>query len=223
MDTRAPSKSSSFSIWKFLRKHFLTGIATLFPLFITIYIIIAIARFADNIFGRYINSSFYDEFGFTVPGLGIIAAFIGTLAVGLLYNYFFGNKVLPLFERMLRRIPLINNIYPPAKQLSDFMFNSEKKENFKKVVRVQFPEKGSYCIGFITNENIEEINPDGEERLVSIFVPLAPAPFTGHILLLPESRFKELDISVDRAIKFVVSGGVVLTEEEISQIEEAKQ
>lgn len=197
-------------IWKKLQRHFLTGIAAVLPLTLTVYILALIIRFANNLIGNYINGFLFDKFGLQLPGLGLIVAFLGILLVGLLYNCFFGYKILYLVEKIFVKIPIVSNIYPSVKQLSDFMFKSKTKEDFKKVVLVQFPEKGTQSVGFITNEDLSLLSND-KEKLVSVFVPLAPAPFSGHILLVTKDRYKEIDLSVDQAIKFIVSGGVVLS------------
>lgn len=199
------------SFWRGIKRHFLTGIATLFPLFITVYIIVAIVNFADNLVGSYVNAFLYSQYGFKIPGLGLVVTVVFIIGVGIIYNVFFGRKLFPLFEGLFKKIPLIANIYPSAKQLSNFMFSTEKKENFKKVVLVQFPEKGTYSIGFVTNEEVGKLNGESDEELVSVFIPLAPLPFSGHILLVPKNKFREIDMPINQAIKFVVSGGVVLS------------
>lgn len=199
------------SFWQGIKKHFLTGIATLFPLFITVYIIVIIANYADKLAGNYVNGFLYSQYGFKIPGLGLVVTVAFILGVGIIYNVFFGRKLFPLFEGLFKKIPLVANIYPSAKQLSDFMFTSEKKENFKKVVLVQFPDKGTYAIGFVTNEEVGKLNEEIDQELISVFVPLAPAPFTGHILLVPKEKTHEIDMPIDKAIKFIVSGGVVLS------------
>lgn len=198
-------------LWPSLKRYLWTGVAVIFPLYITVYLIILIFQFIDGVAGKYVNSILYDQFGYKVPGLGFLITFLAVLAVGFLSRNFLGKWFFARVEGMLRRIPLVANIYSPAKQLADFLFTDEKKERFEKVVLVEFPVKDSYSLGFITNEHLKDFEvPDQKEKNVCVFVPLAPAPFSGLILIVPKDKIRELDISVDRAIKFVVSGGVVL-------------
>lgn len=208
MSEKEQKQSTVF--WGMVKRHFLTGIATIFPLFITIYIIVAIIRFTDGVVGNSMNEVLDNQYGFKIPGLGIIIMLLIIFGAGFMYNHFFGRKLFSSFSRVFNKIPVVSNIYPSAKQLSDFMFKADKKENFQKVVLVQFPENGTYSIGFITNKKIDVLTKGTDQELTSVFIPLAPVPFSGHILLVPRERFREINISIDEAIKFVVSGGVVI-------------
>lgn len=205
------SDTKDINWWTSLKRYLWTGVAIIFPLYITVYLIIIIFQFIDGVAGRYINSFLDNQFGYTIPGLGFLVTFLAVLAVGFFSRNFLGKWFFSRFEGVLRRVPLVANIYAPAKQLSDFLFIGGKKEKFKKVVLVEFPVKDSYSLGFITNEHLKDFEvPDQEDTNVCVFVPLAPAPFSGLILIVPKTKIRELDVSVDRAIKFVVSGGVVL-------------
>jgi len=198
----------TFSI-ELLRRYFLSGIAVIFPVAITIYIIFLLFSIIDQFAGKMINSALQDYLGFSIPGLGLIMAMFIILAAGFFVNHFMGRKLFLFFEGIFRKIPLISNIYPPARELSDFLFDTEKKRKFKQVVLVTYPMEGSYAMGFITNEHMDDLDRAAEESLVSVFVPLAPAPFSGFILLVPKNKIKPLDIPVEQAIKFIVSGGVI--------------
>jgi uncharacterized membrane protein len=192
-----------------IRRYFLAGVATVFPLFITVYIIVIIFRFFDRLAGRYINSFLLEQYGFVIPGLGFVITLASVVIIGLISTHFIGRKVVPFFENLFLKIPFVASIYPSAKQLSQFLFQEEKQKRFKKVVLIQYPYEGSHSIGFITNEHIPEFDKKADSALVNVFVPLAPAPFSGVILLVPRNKIKVLDISIDKAIKFIVSGGVV--------------
>lgn len=192
-----------------LRRYFFSGLAVIFPLFITIYIIIVVFRFGDKLAGAPINSFLESNYGYRIPGLGLLILLLFIIAAGIFSSHFLGKKILPFFERMLMRIPFIASLYPSAKQLSDFLFKADKRKEFKKVVLVPYPVKGSYSIGFITNEGLRVVSENGAEQLVTVLVPLAPAPFSGVLLFLPKKEIKLLDISIDEAIKLIVSGGVV--------------
>jgi len=207
-------KGSRFSLTVFLKKNFLTGLAVLFPIFITGYFIFFVFRLADRLTGRYINKFLIENYGYSIPGLGVLAAVAAIFLIGLGYNYFFGKNIFSFFERIINKIPLIGNIYPSAKQLSSFMFTEKGKKDFKKVVLVEFPGPGIYTVGFITNQQIADFDKASGKELICVFVPLAPAPFSGHIIAVTKDKIREMDMSIDRAIKFIVSGGVAFSPEE---------
>lgn len=197
-------------MFKQIKRYFFTGIATLLPLAITVYIIIAVFQFSNQIAGKYINAFFRERFGYAVPGLGFIFLLFVIIGVGFLVSLFLVRRIFQFFENIFVKIPLISNLYPSAKKLTNFLFDSKTKEKFKKVVMVEYPGEESYCLGFVTSEGFKELNDKAEKELVSVLVPLAPAPFSGLLLYLPKNKIKLLDIAVDQAIKLIVSGGVVL-------------
>jgi len=192
-----------------LRKYFLSGIATILPVFITLYAFALVFRFMDNLAGKYINAFLFQHYGFKIPGLGLCFSLAVILITGLFSNHFFGKKLLPLFERLFLKIPFVSHIYPPAKQLSDFLFGETKRTRFKKVVLVQYPEPHSWALGFITNEEIREFNDKAGEEIVAVLIPSSPSPFSGPVICVPRSKIRILDMSVDQAVKFLVSGGIV--------------
>ncbi|MBD3263500.1 MAG: DUF502 domain-containing protein, partial [Candidatus Omnitrophica bacterium] len=131
------------------------------------------------------------------------------IVTGFFSTRFIGRKIFPLAEKVFFKIPLLSSIYSSLKQLSDFLFKESKRKKFKKVVLVPYPRDGSYSLGFITNEELDDFGPQKGLSLISVFVPLAPAPFSGIILFLPEEEVVVLDISVEQGIKCIVSGGVI--------------
>ena len=191
-----------------LRKYFFSGIATIFPVFITLYTFILVFRFMDNMVGKYLNIYFLDNYGYTIPGLGFIISIAMIVCAGFLANHFFGKKVFPFFERLFMKIPFVEHIYPPAKQLSNFLFNEDQHHRFKHVVLVQFPEPRTYAMGFMTNEMLLPLNQKAGEDLVIVLVPTPPSPFSGMLLCVPREKVRILDISIEQAIKFIVSGGI---------------
>ncbi|MBN1405653.1 MAG: DUF502 domain-containing protein [Candidatus Omnitrophica bacterium] len=191
------------------KKYFFTGIATIFPVFVTVYILIILFKFSDSVLGKFINIWVYNNFGFKIPGLGVPVLAIVIFLVGFLTRHLLGGKILPWFESIFVRLPVVNHIYLPAKQLSRFLFGEGKEGSFKKVVLIQYPNEWSYSVGFLTNEGLEELNKKSGKELVSVLVSTPPSPFSGPLILVPKDRIKILDMSIEQAIKFVVSGGVV--------------
>jgi uncharacterized membrane protein len=201
-------------IFEKIRKYFFTGIATLLPLVLTVYVFMLVFDFSNRLAGKYINIFLYEQYGFSIPGLGLVFLLLFIIAIGFLANLLIGKKTYKFFENVLVKVPFINTVYRPAKELTNFLFDAETKEKFKKVVLVEYPHKENYCIGFVTSEGFEELNSKAEKELISVLVPLAPAPFSGILLYLAEEKVKTLDITIDQAIKLIVSGGVVLPTKE---------
>ncbi len=195
-----------------VRKYIFAGIATIFPLFVTAYILIFFLRFADGVLGKYVNRILAENFGYTIPGLGFFLLFLFVISVGFLSVHLLSKKFIPWFERVFAKIPLVNHIYLPARQLAKFAFGTEKQKAFSKVVLIRYPNDWSYSIGFMTNETLSEFNRKTGVELVSVLVSTPPNPFTGPIILVPREKVILLDIPVAEAMKFVISGGVVFSE-----------
>ncbi|MFO8052542.1 MAG: DUF502 domain-containing protein [Candidatus Omnitrophota bacterium] len=202
-------KENKLSLLGYLRRYFIAGIATLLPVIVTAFIIRIVFRFTDKFAGKYINSYLVDNYGYSIPGLGFIATILFFMIVGLISSHFIGRKVIPFFEKLFIKIPVVASIYPSLKRLSDFLFGSSQKHKFKKVVLVPYPSPKSYSLGFVTNEDLGDLEGKVEDQLVTVFVPIAPTPFSGFILFVPKKEVKFLNISVDVAIRCIVSGGVV--------------
>lgn len=205
------------SLWEAIRRSFLTGIATVFPIFITIYVVAFAIDYLDGLLGGPINAFLRQRFGFAIPGLGLFVAVAAIVAAGFLSRHWIGKVLFPWIDRWLQRLPIFASIYPSAKQLSDFLLGRNKTMEFKQVVLVQYPEKGSYSLGFVTNRGMTEFDQKAGTDLVCVFVPFAPVPFSGLILLLTQDKVVPVEMPVDDAIKFIVSGGVIKPGEHIKK------
>lgn len=195
--------------FKGLKRYFVNGLAVIFPLFVTAYAIVFVFRFFDVFSGEYINSFLRRNFNFSIPGLGFIVTILSIVIVGFLATIFIGRRWTRFFGRLFLRIPLVAGIYPAAKQLSDFLFSHNKQTPFNKVALVEFPSAGSYAMAFIVNENLEDFSRKAGVELIGVFVPSPPSPFSGFTILVPRNKIVELDISMEQAIKFIVSAGIV--------------
>ncbi len=184
------------------RRYFVTGLATLFPLAVTFWLLVAIFRFADNLLGQY--------FGSRIPGLGLLVTVLVILAVGVLSIHFFGRVLFRTIEAGFSRLPIIRKVYPPVKQLASFLFNEERGRQsvFRRVVLVQYPRLGTYCMAFVTNETKTTVNGSAQ-TLLTLLLPNPPSPFTGPIIFVPQEDVVPLTLSVEDAVKLIVSGGVV--------------
>lgn len=193
--------SLSVRIGQALRRYFLTGLATLFPLAVTIFLVWQIFNFADGFLGNLL--------GFRAPGLGLVVTILVILAVGIFTVHFFGRVAFRMIEVWFTRLPIIRKIFPAVKQLAQFLFDEGGRQAaFRRVVLVQYPRQGAYSLAFVTNE--AKTSATGkQETLLTLLIPNPPSPFTGPIVFVPQSDVIPLDLSVEDAVKLIVSGGVV--------------
>jgi len=179
-------------------------LATLFPIAVTLWLVVVIFRTADRFLGRWL--------GFQIPGLGLVVTIGLIIAVGVFSVHFFGRAIFLTLEAWLSRLPLVKKIYPPVKQLAQFLFNEEsRRAALRRVVLVQYPRPGVYSLAFVTNETVTAAT--GASRcLLTLVIPNPPSPFTGPIVFVPEEEVVPLDMSVEDAVKLIVSGGIVAAE-----------
>ncbi len=184
-----------------LRRYFVTGLATLFPVFVTIQLLVWIFNFTDSRLGR--------VFGTQITGLGLLATILVILLVGVLSIHFFGRVIFRTLEVWFSWLPIVRRIYPAIKQLAQFLFNEDERHAaFRRVVLVQYPRLGSYSLSFVTNETKTSVTGK-PTTMLSLLIPQPPSPVTGPIIFVPEADVIPLDISVEQAVKLIMSGGVV--------------
>lgn len=199
---------------KVIRKYFITGSLIVLPILITVFLFVWLFRFFDGILGRFINSYLMSHFGYGIPGLGIIFAIILILSVGFFTIHFVDKRVLLFLENWFIKFPLIKQVYPAAKQIINFFFGD--RISFRKTVLIEYPSKGFYTLGFITNDGFKGFNEKTGKELVNVFIPTTPGPLTGFLVLVPKEDIIVVDISIEDALKFIISGGVVNPTEKIS-------
>jgi len=195
-------------VLKDIRHYFATGLLVTLPVFFTLYLIFVIARFIDGIGGRLINFYLKKYIGFGIPGLGLVLAILVVFVVGFVTANFLGKSVFRALEHWFLKFPLIRQIYPAAKQVVN-SFASKDSPAFKKVVLVEYPSKGLWSVGFLTNESFREANEKAGTELVHVFIGTTPTPLSGFLVLVPKNEMKILDISVEQGIKLIVSGGII--------------
>jgi len=151
--------------------------------------------------------------GFHIPGLGTILTLLIIFITGLATRNFIGRQVVSLWEGLLTRIPVVKSIYSSVKQVSDTLFSSSGNA-FRKAVLVQYPRQGSWTIAFLTGVPGGEVKNHLQGDYVSLYVPTTPNPTSGFFLMVPRADTVELDMSVDEALKYIVSMGVVAPEQQ---------
>jgi uncharacterized membrane protein len=189
---------------KNLKKYFITGLAIIVPVFLSIYVLVYIFLFTDKILGRFFSA----KFGWYVPGPGFIVFLSLVVFVGFLANRFLGHKIFITLEKWFSELPLINKIYPTVKQIVGFI-SAQKEFGFKKVVLVEYPSKGLWSMGFLTNEQFVQINRSVGKDMVSVYIATVPGPLTGNLIFVPKEDVRQVDISIGDALKIIISGGVV--------------
>ena len=196
-----------------MRKYFITGLLVLVPLAITLWVLSLIIGTMDQSL-LLLPESWRPQalFGFGIPGLGTILTLLVIFLTGVAARNFIGNQVVLLWESILTRIPVVNSIYSSVKQVSDTLFSSSGNA-FRKAVLVQYPRAGSWTIAFLTGVPGGDVRNYLQGDYISIYVPTTPNPTSGFFLMVPRADVIELDMTVDAALKYIVSMGVVAPEQ----------
>lgn len=192
-----------------LRTYFISGLIVFLPLALTFYLFMVAIDFADGFLGKFLEPYFYRTFGFYFRGIGILLGIYIIIIIGFFVTNFLGRKIHQFFERLLLRLPFFKQVYPALKEMAVFLFSPERLKSFKQAVLVEYPRKGVYSIGFLTNDTTPEICEKTRRQMCNVFIPSSPGPLTGFAILVPKDEIIFTNISVEDALKFIVSGGVV--------------
>ena len=149
--------------------------------------------------------------GFRIPGLGVILTFVLLFATGALALNFFGKQLIEGWERVVARIPLVSWVYSGVKQVAETLL-SPQAEAFRKVLLLEYPRPGIWSLGFQTAATLDEVQARTAKEVICVFVPTTPNPTSGFIMLVPKEDVVELDMTVDEALRMVISLGVVVPE-----------
>jgi uncharacterized membrane protein len=188
-----------------LKRYFLTGLLVITPIWGTILVLKTLFVTVDGILGDLLAEVV--PRGYYVPGLGIAALVSLIFLVGLFTANIIGGQIVKWWEAWLHRVPVVRGIYATLKSMMDIL-SFQDKEKYNRVVLIQFPKDGHYCFAFVTGMTkgeVQEITPD---PLLNVYVPTSPNPTSGYFLLVPEKDVVPLDLSVEEAMKLIVSGGL---------------
>jgi uncharacterized membrane protein len=192
-----------------LKRYFITGLLIWLPLAVTLWVLDIILATLDRTLLLLPGDWHPDRLlGFHIPGFGLILTVLVVLLTGLLARNIIGRRLVLWWEGLLARIPIVRSIYSSVKQVSDTML-SPKGNAFRKAVLIQFPQPGHWSIGLVVGSPgapIEQVLGSG---VITVFVPTAPNPTSGYTIIVPPSEVREVDVSVDEALRFIVSLGVV--------------
>lgn len=195
---------------KRLRRILVAGLLIWVPLGATILVIKLLVELMDRSLLLLPPAYRPDELlGFHIPGIGVVLTLVVLLTTGVLVGNLVGRSVIAGWESLLSRVPLIRSIYSAVKQVVETVL-SESGQSFKKVMLIEYPRKGVYSICFQTATELGEVATRTDELLTCVFIPTTPNPTSGFIIMAPTSELIELDMTVDEALKMVVSLGVVV-------------
>jgi len=192
------------------RKYLITGLLIWLPLGITILILETIIGWMDQSM-LLLPPAWRPEVlvGFRIPGLGAVLAVLVVLLTGVFARNIVGRRLLHWWEGLLGRIPVVRSIYSSVKQVSDTML-SPKGNAFRKVVLVEFPQRGQWTLAFIVGEPSGVVAETlSAKDWVTVYVPTAPNPTSGYVVMMEPGRVRDVDVTVDEALKYHVSLGVV--------------
>ena len=153
----------------------------------------------------------WEKYQFPLDLIGLVIAVILIYTVGALLGGYIGHGLYRRGERLLQRIPLVRQVYPSVKQVTDFLVGEpDSKLNFNRVVAVEYPRKGLWSVGLVTGDTMRTIGDKAGRDCVTVFVPSSPTPFTGYVITVPREDTIDLNISIEEALRFTISGGVVI-------------
>ncbi|OGT61416.1 MAG: hypothetical protein A3F14_00840 [Gammaproteobacteria bacterium RIFCSPHIGHO2_12_FULL_43_28] len=195
---------------KYLRTRFISGLLVWLPIWVTLLVI----KFLVDLLSKsllLLPPRYQPDIvlGVHVPGIGVVITLLVILLTGMLAANFIGKHLLDFSDSLMARIPVVRTIYLGVKQVMQTLF-TPGGQSFRKVLLVQYPHEGMWSLAFQTGETSKELAMMlGKEKMVSFFIPTTPNPTSGFLMMAPKSDVVELDMSVDQALKFVISLGVV--------------
>lgn len=192
-----------------MKKYFITGLLIWVPLAITAWVLALIVKTMDQTL-LLLPAAIRPEnlLGVYIPGIGVIATLLIVFLTGLVTANIIGQRLLRFWEGVLSRIPVVKSVYYSVKQVSDTLFSSSG-EAFRKALLVQYPREGIWTIAFQTGQPGGDVLNHLPGEYVSVYVPTTPNPTSGFFLMLPRKDIIELEMSVDEALKYIISMGVV--------------
>lgn len=211
--TTAQIPSRHFNLFAWLRNSFLAGVALVLPFVVTAWLIWMVVTFIDTRVEPLVPPGF--DILTRFPGGGVLLAVAVLTLIGALAGNLVGRWIVNTADSGIANLPLVRTIYGGAKQVFKQVAAPERT-SFQQAVLVEFPQPGSYAIGFITNENTAEVVHDTGQDLVAVYVPQAPIPTSGFLLYLPRNELKLLSIPPDEALKRVISLGIIRKEDDIT-------
>jgi len=192
-----------------MKRYLIAGLLVWVPLGITLWVINSLVSTLDQTL-LLVPENLRPEalVGFRIPGLGVLLSFLILFVTGVFAANFFGQRLILIWEGLLGRIPVVKSIYSSVKQVSDTVL-SDQGTAFRKALLVEFPRPGCWTIAFLTGTPADAVVDHLPGEYISVYVPTTPNPTGGYFVMVPKGNVRELDMSVDDALKYIISMGVV--------------
>ena len=194
------------------KKYMITGLITVIPIAVIIYIIWWAFSFLNNSLGSFI----YQITGIRIPGISVIISLAIVLFAGIFASFTLGKQLISLIEEQIKKVPLVSDMYVALKQASETFLI--QREEFETVVLIEYPREGIYTLGFVTGNSMPVIKEKTDQDLLSVFIPTSPNPTSGYLTFIPKDDTKELNISIQKGLKIIFSGGF-LTESGLEEMD----
>lgn len=209
-----------------MKKYFITGLLVLTPIVVTFWVMSTLVGFLDQSL-LLLPEEWRPQklLGFSMVGLGALLTVGVVFLTGVIATNFFGQQIIKLWEEILSRVPVVKSIYSSVKQVSDTIF-SDSSNSFRQALLVEFPRKGSWTVAFLTGEPGGDVANHLTDNFVSVYVPTTPNPTGGYFLMMPKADVVALDMTVDQALKYIISMGSVMPEiksEKMNALKEKQQ
>ena len=207
--------AESGKIAKALKKYLITGVLVWLPIAVTIWAMTYIISTADRLISLLPESWQPQHFwGFNIPGLGIVAATVVLFVTGVFAANVLGRRILGAWDSLLGRIPVVKSIYSSVKKVSESLL-SDSSRSFKTPVLVPFPQPGIWTIAFVSGHIPDKLKGSlpQDDDYISVYVPTTPNPTGGYYIMVKKSDVRELNMSVDQALKYVISLGMVMPDD----------
>ena len=188
-----------------VRNYFITGLLVLGPLVLTGYVIWRIFLFVDHLVGTTLRGGYIREGG--IPGLGFVTVLLIVLVTGVLASNFLGRQVARAVEGALLRVPYLRGLYSTVKQVGEALL-SDKRNAFQRVVLIEYPRPGIFAVAFVTAPPSSAVPARNGKPLTAVFLPTPPNPTTGPLLFYPEEELIPTSLTVEQAVRMVISAGV---------------
>ncbi len=189
-----------------LRRYFITGILVMAPVAVTLWVLTSVYLALENRFAGLFSS--YERY---IPGLGFVAGLVIIIGVGWFASNYIGRGLIRWGEALVGRIPVVSRIYRAAQQVGNAILG-QKRAFFQQVVLIEYPRRELYCLAFLTSEEAGEIQTKSAPDVVAVFLPTTPNPTSGFLLYVPKRDLRLLDMSVEDAMKLIISAGTYMPE-----------
>ncbi len=208
-----------------IKSYFLTGVIVTAPVAITVYMSYCLLVWINESTSKLIPKQWTigDFAPYAVPGLGLVLLLVILTFVGMFTTGYVGGFFVRLWEKIIRRMPVVSSIYSLFKQIFE-TFLSQRKRSFREVVLIEYPRKGIWTLAFVSQDQTGgEIEKRSKNKTLSVFVPTTPNPTSGFLLFIPQSDVIKLNMSVEDGIKYVISCGIVAPEQQDDDSKKRKE